>query len=172
MKGIFWNSRGLKDLAKRRFLADASIKHKLDFIALTETGRDNFTLQFLSTLSGGVDFDWHCLPPRGRSGGILLGVKCDSLEVLNVVMGDFAVKFRVRSKADGFNWALMAVYGAVQLELKPDFLADLVHICGSEKLPILVGMTLTLSVDGRKKTMITLTTDGRLCLTPSLRVWI
>ena len=60
------------------------------------------------------------------SGGILFGVKCDLLEVRNVVMGDFEVKFRVRSKADGFNWALVAVYGAAQLELKPEFLADLV----------------------------------------------
>ena len=119
-------------MAKRRFLADASIDHSLDFIALSETGRDNFTPHFLSTLSGEVDFDWHCLPSRGRSGGILLGVKCDSLEVRNVVMGDFVVKFRVRSKVDGFNWALVAVYGAALPELKPDFLADLVRICGNE----------------------------------------
>ena len=114
MKRIFWNSRGLKNLAKRRFLAEASIDYQLDFIALSETGRDNFTPppQFLSTLFGGVDFDWHCLPPRGRSDGVLLGVRCDSLEVRGVIMGDFAVKFRVKSKADGFNWALVAVYGA------------------------------------------------------------
>ena len=102
MKGIFWNSRGLKDLDKRRFLAEASIEHRLDFIALLETGRDNFSPQFLNILSGGIDFDWHCLPPRGRLGGILLGVRCDSLEVRSVVMRDFAVKFWVRSKADGF----------------------------------------------------------------------
>ena len=103
MRGIFWNSRGLRDLAKRRFLVDASIDLKLDFIALSETCRDNFSPQFLNTLPGGVEFDWHCLPPRGRSGGILLGVRCESLEVRNVVMGDFAVMFRVRSEADGFN---------------------------------------------------------------------
>ena len=54
-------------------------------------------------------------------------------------MGDFAVNFRVRSKDDGFNWALVAVYGAAQPELKPDFLAYVVRICGSEQLPILVG---------------------------------
>ena len=54
-------------------------------------------------------------------------------------MGDFAVKFRVRSKADGFNWALLVVYGVAQPELKLDFMADLVRICGSEQLPILVG---------------------------------
>src|SRR6187200_660560 len=110
MKGIFWNSRGIAHLSKRRFLAEASIEYNLDFIALLETGRDNFTSQFLSTVSGGVEFDWHCLPPRGRSGGILLGVKRESLEVRSVIMGDFAVKFRVRSKVDGFDWALVAVY--------------------------------------------------------------
>ena len=43
-------------------------------------------------------------------------------------------------KEDGFNWALVAVYGAAQPELKPEFLADLVRICGSEQLPILVGV--------------------------------
>ena len=126
-------------MAKRRFLAEASLEHRLDFIALSETGRRNFTSQFLATLSGGVDFDWHCLPPRGRSGGVLLGVKCETLEVQSVVLGEFAVKFRVRTKADGFDWALVAVYGAAQPELKQDFLADLVRVCGNKQLPILVG---------------------------------
>ena len=172
MKGIFWNSRGLKDLAKRRFLADASIEYRLDFIALSETGGDNFSPQFLSTLSGGVDFDWHCLPPRGRSGGILLGVRCDSLEVQTVVIGDFTVKFRVRSKANGSNWALVAVYGAAQPELKPEFLVDLVRICGSEQLPILVGGDFNIIRRREEKTMITLTASGRLCLIPLLKAWI
>ena len=93
MRGIFWNSRGLADFAKRRFLADVSREHKLDFIALLETGRDNFNAQFLQTISGGLEYDWHCLPPRGRSGGILLGVNHNTLEVGNVFLGDFSVKF-------------------------------------------------------------------------------
>ena len=57
MKGIFWNSRGLKGLAKRRFLAEASLEHPLDFIALSKIGRENFAPQFLTSLVGGVDFD-------------------------------------------------------------------------------------------------------------------
>ena len=88
-------------MAKRRFLAEASLEHRLDFITLSETGRGNFAPQFLASLVGGVDFDWHCLPPRGRSGGILLGVRCDSLEVRSVVMGDFAVKFESGPKLMG-----------------------------------------------------------------------
>ena len=62
MKGIFWNSRGLADLAKRRFLAETMIEQKIDFIALLETRRDNFTSQSLGNLSEGIDFDWHVLP--------------------------------------------------------------------------------------------------------------
>ena len=139
------------DLAKRRFLSDTSVEQKLYFMALLETGRDNFTSQFLNTISGGVDFDWHYLPPRGRYRGRLLGVKCETLEVLNVVHGDFAVKFCVRSKIDGFRWALVAVYGAAQPELKPEFLADLVRICGDERLPILVGKISISLEDKRKK---------------------
>ena len=138
MRGIFWNSRGLRDLAKTRFLAEATTEHKLDFIAVLETGRDKFSSQFLSSLSAGIDFDWHCLPPRGRSGGILLGVRCDTLQVREVVFGDFAVKFKITSKMDGFRWALVAVYGAAQPELKSEFLADLVRIC-DEQLPLLIG---------------------------------
>ena len=139
MKGIFWNSRGLKDLAKRRFLVETDVEEKLHFIALLETGRDNFASQFLGSLTAGVDFDWHCLLRRGRSSGILLGVKCETLEVVNVVRGDYTMKFRVRSKMDGFRWALVVVYGADQLEFKPEFLADLVWIRGYERLPLLVG---------------------------------
>ena len=87
-------------------------------------------------------------------------------------MGDFVVKFRVRSKADWFNWALVAVYGAAQPELKHEFLVDLVRICGSEQLPILVGVIST-SLEGvRRRTMITLTGDGRSCLILSLKAWI
>ena len=158
MKGLFWNSRGLADLAKQRFLAETTLEHHLDFIALLETGRDNFTSQFLQTLSSGIDFDWHILPPRGRSGGILLGVRCETLEVLNVVQGDFSVKFRVRSKLDGFRWSLVAVYGAAQPEFKPDFLADLVRICGDENLPLLVGGIL-ISLGEEKKRIMTISMD-------------
>jgi hypothetical protein len=40
MKGVFWNSRGLADLAKHRYLADLVKEEQINFIALSETGRD------------------------------------------------------------------------------------------------------------------------------------
>lgn len=54
------------------------------------------------------------------------------------MLGEFSVKFRIRTKEDGFQWALVAVYGAAQTEQKPAFLADLVRIC-DDTLPLVVG---------------------------------
>ena len=73
MRGIFWNTDGLGDPAKHLAINEAVREKKLDFIALLETGRSNFTAPFLKNLAGGLDYNWYCLPPRGRSGGILVG---------------------------------------------------------------------------------------------------
>jgi hypothetical protein len=59
--------------------------------------------------------------------------------IQRVETGDFSVKLFVKSKPDGFEWILVGVYGAAQDALKPDFLAEMVRICESETLPMLVG---------------------------------
>jgi hypothetical protein len=41
---------------------------------ISETGKRDYSLSFLNRLSGGVDFKWLSRPPRGRSGGLLLGI--------------------------------------------------------------------------------------------------
>jgi hypothetical protein len=43
MKGIFWNSRGLSDLSKTRFLRKTSKEQNLAFIALLEMGNKDFS---------------------------------------------------------------------------------------------------------------------------------
>jgi hypothetical protein len=93
MRGIFWNSRGLLDSAKSHFLAETASEQNLDFISLMETGRPNFTSQFLGNISGGMDFAWYCLPPHGRSGGILLGVNRNSLDVRKMEWGIMLLSF-------------------------------------------------------------------------------
>jgi hypothetical protein len=43
MNGMFNNSRGLGDLAKHLHIAHCIIDHKLDFVAILETGRRDFS---------------------------------------------------------------------------------------------------------------------------------
>ena len=74
------------------------------------------------------------MPPRRRFGGILLRFNCESLEVVNVFLGEFAVKFMCDQKLMVSGGSLVVVYGAAQPEFKPDFLADLVNICQGGEL--------------------------------------
>ena len=96
MKGVFWNSRGLADLAKHRFLAELVKEEQINFIALSETGRDDFPDHILKNLCGGHEFLWHSMAPHGRSGGILLGVDLNVFDIGAIVQRDFYVKFTLR----------------------------------------------------------------------------
>jgi endonuclease/exonuclease/phosphatase (EEP) superfamily protein YafD len=49
------------------------------------------------------------------------------------------VKFRVRTKADGFLWVIIVVYGAAQVHHKEAFLTELAQTCAKESGPVLVG---------------------------------
>jgi hypothetical protein len=139
MKGMWWNSDGFADTAKHCFIHETIREHKLDFVVFMETGRANFSAPFLRRLSGGLDYMWYCLPPHGRSGGILVGVNVETISIQRVETGDFCVKLFVKSKFDGFEWILIGVYGAAQDALKPEFLSELVRICDVDTLPMLVG---------------------------------
>ena len=86
-----------------------------------------------------MEYEWFCLPPHGRSGGILVGFNKSVLVMQSAVAGDFCVKLHFKSKTDGFLWALVAVYGAAQDENKSNFLSELVRICDGDSLPMLVG---------------------------------
>jgi len=92
MKGFYWNSRGLSDLAKYRYISEAIS------VAVMETRKQDMSRANLNRLSGGADFVWHCLPPSGRSGGILLGVNSLILDLSLIVEGEFFIKFHLRNK--------------------------------------------------------------------------
>ena len=139
MNGIFENSRGIRDLAKHARIADLIQDHRLDFVGISETGKRDYPVSLLNCLSGGVEFNWWSRPPRGRSGGILLGVRAETMEVLASSDGDFHVKVHIHNKADNFTWTLVAVYGAAQDEFKPAFLRELVNLVKDNPYPIIIG---------------------------------
>lgn len=102
--------------------------HGFDFVAITESGRHDFLVHVHDHLSGGFDFTWRCLPPRGRSGGILLGIQTSSMDLLALSVGEFHIKFHLHIRVDNFTWSLIAVYGAAQDKHKPAFLRELVNL--------------------------------------------
>jgi hypothetical protein len=130
----FWNKRGLADLAKRRYLKEMVREEQINFIALAETGRENFPDETLQNYCGGRDFIWHSMAPHGRSGGMLLGIDLSIYDIGSIDEDDFYVKFCLRNKSDGFKFALYTVYGLGQQQNKEAFLIELAHTCSRETL--------------------------------------
>jgi len=89
MKGIFWNCNGFADCKKYRFLSDLTKEKNLDFIALSETSRANFPQSTLNNICAGRDFIWHCMAPRGRSGGMILGIHLLTFDIGEIEEGEF-----------------------------------------------------------------------------------
>jgi exonuclease III len=118
MRGVFWNNNGLRDQAKFRFLFDSTKEHQLDFIAILETKRKDFTALELAHFSANKNYSWNWSPTRGHSGGILLDVNIEIFDIQSVVLGNFHVKLHLKNKVDNFEWALVTVYGAAQEEEK------------------------------------------------------
>jgi hypothetical protein len=147
MNGMLKNSRGLRDLAKHLHIADYCRDHNLDFVAISETARQDYSQSLLNRLSGGIDFEWFSRPPRGRSEGILLGVQADTMEILACSDGEYHVKLHIRNKADNFKWGLIDVYGAAQDEFKADFLGELVNLAKDKPYPILIGEGILICLD-------------------------
>jgi exonuclease III len=139
MKGVFWNSDGFKDPKKYKFISDLTKENGLNFIAISETGRSEFTPRFLKNLCAGREYLWHCKAPIGRSGGMLMGVDLQTFDIGAIEEGDYYIKFHLCNKTDEFKWALVMVYGPAQAENKEQFLAELVRMCSHENLPLLMG---------------------------------
>jgi hypothetical protein len=95
-------NRGLGDLAKHLYIVDCCRNYNLDFLAISETGRRDFSQSPLNRLSGGIDYAWFSHLPRGRLRCILLGVKMDTMDVLANSDGEYHIKLHVRNKAVNF----------------------------------------------------------------------
>jgi hypothetical protein len=120
MKGMFRNSRGLRNLAKHSHIADCCKDYNLDFV-------------------GDLDFEWFSRPPCGRSGGLLVVILSDTMDVLASSDGEYHIKLTIQNKADDFIWSLVAVYGAAQDAFKADFLRELVNLAKDNPNPMIIG---------------------------------
>jgi hypothetical protein len=80
-------------------------------------------------------FCWDCIPARGRSGGILLGVNKEAYDVVEKQKGVYFVRFLIASKKDNFTWNLVVVYGDAQQDGKANFLVELANVLGAPHTP-------------------------------------
>ena len=106
------------------------------FIALLETRKKNFTQSMHDGLCGGRNFLWHWTEPHGRSGGILLGVDVDVLDIGSIEEGDFFCQIPFKKQERRFSVDLSGcLYGAAQPEFRRLFLWNLCTLAAKKGYP-------------------------------------
>jgi exonuclease III len=125
MKLLFWNIRGWGQKDRRRQVNEFTNKEKADFVGLQETLKEDFSDKELKQVGGRYEFVWNWLPAEGHSGGILLGVKQDVVEVGAFDEGTFFVSALLKHMKTDFKWEVVVVYGPAQHDRLELFLEEL-----------------------------------------------
>jgi hypothetical protein len=137
MKGSFWNLRRLNKPGRMKCLYDFVKVNNLDLIGVQETKKELIPRSFLD----GVDknFAWKYVPAKGTTGGILLGCKNASLEIVSWQGFNFCGAALVRQHGDVEMWRVIVVYGSPYEETKVDCILELHQVMESGKGPTLLG---------------------------------
>jgi len=64
---------------------------------------------------------WEWIPSRGKSGGILVGIRLSRFDVGSFKKGDYILQMNLWDKESRIKWNLLVVYGAAQDEHKMIF---------------------------------------------------
>jgi hypothetical protein len=139
----------------------------IDFLAVLETKRLEFNANELSHFCANKNFIWDWTPPNGRTGGILVGLNPKKFKVLNIMHRNFSLKFKLCNKEDNFEWCLIAVYGAAQDNDKENFLSELVRMCDTSNISLMVGGDFNIIRSPSEKIIVGTGIDGLLYLTRS-----
>lgn len=139
MRCLFWNVRGLGNKARRRQLKVVIKERDVDLLCVQETKKESFTNKELNSFQGDKSFSRSWKAARGASGGILIGINSELMEVLENHVGAFFLSCLVKTKCDNFCWEFIGVYGPVNDSLKPVFLDDLRWHIQFRQHPYIIG---------------------------------
>lgn len=138
MKSLIWNCRGIRKTGVSSFLKDLILEHNFHLIGLQETIIADFDNKLLERFDPSKNYLWKWTPSRGRSGGILSGIRVDMLDVGSFVEGKYILQMNLWEKQLSRKWSFLNVYGAAQEEDKPEFLAEFGRFCSKINDPYLI----------------------------------
>jgi hypothetical protein len=105
IEGVIWNIRGVGKKGFASCVKDLLYDYGLDFIGLQETIKKDYDRSFFRKLDPGDNYFWKWVPSVGRSGGVLRGVKNDSLEVNAFKAGRYMLHFVLWDKLEKVSWS-------------------------------------------------------------------
>ena len=129
-------------------------KERIDFVALQETIKADFSLRDLLAYDPLQRFAWFWTPSVGLSGGQLMGCNKDACDVILWESGSFYIAATVRHRVSLASWVIVSVYGPSNHARPAEFLGELTTLVGAKQtsnLPVLVGGNFNLIRSGADK---------------------
>ena len=139
MKALIWSCRGIRKKGVSSFLRNLILEHKFHIIGLQETMQSNIDDYLLRKIDPSQEYIWKWIPSKGKSGGILSGVRLEHFDVGSFKEGKFVLQLNLWDKNNKVKWNFLNIYGSPHEEHKADFLAELAAFCGGNQVPFLVG---------------------------------
>lgn len=139
MKYLWWNIRGMSKKARVGQLTEIFLREKCDILGIQETIKQDFSDAELKDITSGIPFCWNWVPSKGHSGGILMGVKDDCLEIEKWNKGEFFLEAEIRNRLNNLRWRVMVVYGPANHSLSDSFIGDSQDGVHNSCLPLVMG---------------------------------
>jgi hypothetical protein len=149
MKWTFWNIRGLNKTGRINCLASFIRQNDLDFVGIQESKKASFSNGILESIS--KNMAWNFIPAKGTAGGILVGFRLSTMEIIAWQDFIFCGVAIVKNQSDGLTWRLVVVYGSPYEELKITFLEELELVMAKWQEPSLIGGDFNLVKSQREK---------------------
>jgi hypothetical protein len=89
MKGLFWNCRGVKKKGLASYVREMLKADSFDFCCVQETMVQDLSDDMIGSVDPNKNYLWDWSPSKGKSGGILTGLRVDSFDVGSRTQGDF-----------------------------------------------------------------------------------
>lgn len=139
MIGLFWNCRGIRKKGLAPFIRDLMKERNFDFVCFQETILQSFSDLILRKIDPSTDYLWDWILVKGKSGGVLRGVRHERFDVGSRIQGSFILQLNMWDKLLNVKWNLLNAYGAAQDEHKVDFLTEMASMCSKCDVPFIIG---------------------------------
>lgn len=165
IQGIVWNCRGLRKRGTSTFLKELISQYQFHFIGLQETMMQEIDESVTRKFDPNNDYLWLWNPSKGKSGGIIVGVKVELSEVGSFKQGEYMIQLNLWDRRCKLKWNLIIVCGDAQEEGKLPFLSELSSFCSTNFDPFLIGGISISFVLAMRKTRMEVSIDILTCLT-------
>jgi hypothetical protein len=110
-----------------------------DLISFSESKIAEFSTAQLQSIDCSNVFNWNWLPAVGTAGGILVGVRDSSFEIVSWEIFKYCVAVIIKDKKNHSIWRFVSLYGSSYEEFKLEFINELHNVMAGWDGPTLIG---------------------------------